>query len=189
MGLDMYLERKIYIGGKWEHNQISGDFNIYKRGLKLPLELKDVQYVVQEVCYWRKANAIHNWFVNNVQNEDDDCGQYYVSEEKLTELLNLCKEVKEKAILKDGDVVNGQTFDGKGNWVDIIEKGQVIENAEEISKILPTQSGFFFGSTDYNQWYYEDIINTIDMLEKVLKEDKEFNDKGFYTSYEYTSSW
>lgn len=38
-------------------------------------------------AYWRKVNAVHKWFVDNVQNGEDDCGEYYVSHEKLQELL------------------------------------------------------------------------------------------------------
>ena len=40
----------------------------------------------KEVCYWRKSNAIHNWFVNNIQDGKDDCGLYPVSKEKIKEL-------------------------------------------------------------------------------------------------------
>ena len=43
-------------------------------------------------AYWRKVNAVHNWFVQNVQNGEDDCGEYYVSHEKLKELLATCRQ-------------------------------------------------------------------------------------------------
>lgn len=49
---------------------------------------------------------------------------------------------------------------------------------------LPPQSGFFFGSTDTDEWYWKDIEHTIKILESVL------NDKaleGF--EFEYQSSW
>jgi hypothetical protein len=46
-----------------------------------------------KVGYWRKENQIHKWFVDNVQEGEDDCKQYYVSPDQLTELHNLCKEV------------------------------------------------------------------------------------------------
>ena len=44
-----------------------------------------------EIIYWRKANAIHKWFVENVQEGVDDCGEYEVTVEQLTELRDLCK--------------------------------------------------------------------------------------------------
>lgn len=190
MGLDMYLERKIYIGGKYDWNEVEGDFNIYRKGNKLPLQLKDVKYITEEVCYWRKANAIHCWFVKNVQNGEDDCRTYDVSRDKLEELLNICKEIKEKCPLKDGQVRNGQRFDRvQDKWIDIIEEGQVMTNTEVAEELLPTQEGFFFGSVDYDEYYYEDICRTIDSLEKILKEDDELGDKGYWVDYQYTSSW
>lgn len=50
-------------------------------------------------------------------------------------------------------------------------------------ELLPAQGGFFFGSTDYDEWYFGDIEDTITMLEGVLKETPENWD--FY----YQSSW
>jgi hypothetical protein len=45
------------------------------------------------VGYWRKANQIHKWFVDNVQKGNDDCKEYYVSEEKIKELYDLCTQI------------------------------------------------------------------------------------------------
>lgn len=36
--------------------------------------------------------------------------------------------------------------------------------------LLPTQTGFFFGSTDYDEWYYEDLEDTIRILENIIDE-------------------
>lgn len=49
--------------------------------------------VTFELAYWRKANAIHNWFVKNVQGGKDDCDEYYVPLEKLRELKEDCEKV------------------------------------------------------------------------------------------------
>jgi hypothetical protein len=49
--------------------------------------------IVNEVGYWRKANHIHNWFVFNVQNNEDRCEIYIVSKEKLKELKSICEIV------------------------------------------------------------------------------------------------
>jgi hypothetical protein len=46
-----------------------------------------------EVAYWRKANAIHRWFVDTCQDGNDDCRQSYVSREQLQKLLETCKAV------------------------------------------------------------------------------------------------
>ena len=60
---------------------------------------------------------------------------------------------------------------------------KVKKNKNSAEEFLPTQSGFFFGSTDYDEYYFEDIDLTIKQLQKILKEYK--NDFGFY----YEASW
>lgn len=47
----------------------------------------------EEIQYWRKANAIHKWFVDHVQGGKDDCGTYLVTREQLQELLETCNRV------------------------------------------------------------------------------------------------
>lgn len=121
----------------------------------------------QNIGYWRKSNQIHNWFVGNVQDGADDCGQYEVTEDKLTNLLNTCKKVLENSKLVPGKISNGQILkDGK--WQDIIEEGLVIENPATAMVYLPTCSGFFYGSTEYDEYYYNDVKETVDILERVL---------------------
>ena len=123
----------------------------------------------EQVGYWRKANQIHNWIVNNVQDGVDDCGTYEVTKDKLEELLEVCEYVKKIAILEDGKVTNGATLEN-GKWVDNYVDGKVIVNQGVIKALLPTTSGFFFGHTDYDDYYMEDVDNTIEILEKVLSE-------------------
>ncbi len=49
----------------------------------------------EDIGYWRKANAIHNWIVKNVQNDNDDCAEYVVNGEALRKLLSVVNEVLE----------------------------------------------------------------------------------------------
>lgn len=60
----------------------------------------------------------------------------------------------------------------------------VIANNELAPTMLPTQPGFFFGSTEYNTDYFDDLKETRTMIEKVLK-SAECKDMDF----EYKSSW
>lgn len=55
--------------------------------------------------------------------------------------------------------------------------------AEKDHTLLPTQSGFFFGSTDYNEWYYYDVKDTKKKLKKVLKSLKDDEVCWFYFSW------
>ena len=189
MGLDMYLTRKKYIGGKFEFNEVKGNVDISIKGVNIPIDLNKITYIDEEVAYWRKANQIHKWFVDNVQNGEDNCKSYYVKKKQLEELLRICKEVKEKAILKIKRVKFGEDYDENNNLVAVYKDMYVIDNFEEIKNLLPTQEGFFFGSTDYNEWYMQDIEYTIEILEKILKEEEELNKLGFYSEFEYSSSW
>jgi hypothetical protein len=97
MGLDMYLSKRTYVK-RWDHQKPERQHEvIVNRGGK-PREDIDssrISEVIEEVMYWRKANHIHKWFVDNVQDGVDDCKEHWVSEEKLQELLNLCEKVLE----------------------------------------------------------------------------------------------
>ncbi len=139
--------------------------------------------IISSLADWRKANQIHNWFVKNVQSGIDNCGTYEVSKDKLEELLLLCKTVVDNSKLIEGQVKNGQTY-VDGEWVDNYEDGQVIENNVIARKLLPTASGFFFGSTEYDQWYLEDIKHTVAVLEDCLK-----NTDFEHEVVMYSSSW
>lgn len=97
MGLDMYLNRKTYVKnheymGPEELHQISVKLNKKKHPY---IDLKKVSEITEQVGYWRKANAIHRWLVNNCQDGVDDCKEYSVDAAKLAELLDICKQVKE----------------------------------------------------------------------------------------------
>lgn len=188
MGLDMYLIRKKYIGGNYEHNKVKGNIEIEARGKKIPIDVNKLTYIEEDVGYWRKANQIHKWFVDNVQDGNDDCNYYDVDIKQLQDLLDICKEIKRKVKLKEGYIKNGQTLKD-GEFQDVYEDGKFIENPEVCEELLPTGSGFFFGSTDYDEYYMEDIQHTIEVLEKVIKEEKEMNENGIYTYIQYHGSW
>ena len=88
MGLDMYLTAKRYI------------YDFDDEGTALRDALKDLSVNGMEVKelsyragYWRKANHIHKWFVDNVQDGVDNCAEYLVSVEDLEKLLALVNEV------------------------------------------------------------------------------------------------
>ena len=126
MGLDMYLYRRKHLGkATIETKILNNEYSWYKND-NTTFKLENCTDILQEVGYWRKANAIHNWFVENIQKGEDDCKEYYVPYEKLVELLKICKEVKEKAIIK---------VEKKEDWEKNIFDYRTIENTEEISKI------------------------------------------------------
>ena len=59
---------------------------------------------------------------------------------------------------------------------------QVLVDHSKAEDLLPSQSGFFFGNTEYNEWYYSDLTDTVEILDNALKMG---DDWSFY----YQSSW
>lgn len=142
-------------------------------------------YIKEQVGYWRKANEIHNWFVENVQDGEDDCRYHReVTREVLEELLSMCNKVLASCRLVDGEIENGYNFDEDGNRIPILTDGKYVEDPSVAEELLPTTSGFFFGGTNYDEYYVEDIENTIDIITTVL-ETTDFEKEMIY----YVSSW
>jgi len=155
MGLDMYLIKR-----KKDKNK------------------KDLWGFEKELIYWRKANQIHNYFCNNGDVIEEQIS-YQISKEVLLDLIEKCKEVLKKAKLVDSKISNGWQYkDGKKE--ELYCDGQIIENQDEISEILPTVSGFFFGNTEYNNYYIEDIKYTLENLEQVIDLIDFENEDVFY---------
>lgn len=132
-----------------------------------------------EIGYWRKANAIHNWFVKNLADDVDNCQKVYVSSDNLQELLDTVNKVLASIELVDAKIANGQTLKN-GQWETVWVDGQTIKDSSVAERLLPTGSGFFFGSTDYDQYYVDDLEETKKILEVALAEDGE---------YYYQASW
>ena len=96
MGLDMYLHaRRVLADYDFQPDEKQISKEIYK--------LLSVEDVVEHnnsisvdipVAYWRKANAIHRWMVENVQGGEDDCGEYWVSRDAAAKLLEVCINVR-----------------------------------------------------------------------------------------------
>ena len=147
----MYLTKELYIKN-WSYMKPSERHKItIKKGGKerKDINIAKISSIIEDVGYWRKANAIHQWFVKNCQKGVDDCGKYCVLTEQLKELRDICKEI--------------------------------LADKSKASKLLPTQEGFFFGGVEYDEWYYNDLTMTMNMLDEALA-----NDNGdFY----YQSSW
>lgn len=157
MGLDMYIKRVNRTNHSIDEiNKIDNTENL-KPDLEevksfLPLHkwsFGDYYSIFHDACYWRKFNALHNWFVTNVQLGVDNCEYYELTEEHIEDCLNVLKTVLET---KD-------------------------------SSLLEPKSGFFFGSTAVDGYYFECIEVSISQLEELLTLDWETN------RFFYRASW
>lgn len=184
MGLDMYLTKKHYVQN-WEFKKPEEQYEItIKKGGEVDpsINTSKISYIETEVMYWRKANHIHKWFVDNCQDGNDDCGTYYISREKLNDLYSVCKEVIKSAKLIPGKIHNGTQWKN-GKATELFIDGLIISNPATAEELLPTAEGFFFGGTDYDEYYLDDIKETAEMLERELAIEDNRAD------YYYHSSW
>lgn len=192
MGLDMYMKKRTYVKNwDYEPKEKKNTFTIKQNGVKRPdIDPTKISAIEEEIMYWRKANAIHSWFINNCADGVDDCKEVYIEIEQIQELVDLCKQVLSKCKLKDGMITNGQKMTPNG-WEDIKEPGKYVVNAEEAHELLPTTEGFFFGSTDYDEWYIQDLKDTVKALEPYLEKDEDgkYRYGNWETSFYYRASW
>lgn len=147
MGLDMYLYAEKFVSNA-EYRNEQDKFNTIVSALEAEQFTDGHLITAVQVAYWRKANAIHAFFVDG---EEDNCEPIYVSHEHLQRLQDLCK--------------------------------QVLDNPALAEELLPTQGGFFFGSTEYDEWYMHSIKETYDKLSTLLKQIPD----GW--SFKYQASW
>lgn len=111
-----------------------------------------------EVGYWRKANHIHNWFVQNCGNGIDECHRIHINIPHLEALLDVCNKV--------------------------------LESPKDAPTLLPTQSGFFFGSIDYNEAYFNKVEDTIKIIKPIIEFMKEkLTNKEYNYEVYYQASW
>ena len=184
----MYAHRRLYVRN-WNGQSPAEQYEVKLTKGGKPVEgIKSrlVAYLEEEVMYWRKANHIHAWFVDNAQQFEDDCGSYEVEWEKLQELVDACKKVIKSSKLVPGLVTNGIAYDeNHPEGIPQRETGKVIENTSMAKELLPTRSGFFFGSEDYDQDYLDDTIQTHDWAVRMLNDHA----NGVPGEILYSSSW
>lgn len=164
MGLDMYLEVRKFVpthdwvneNGEFVRKETEGAEAIKVAGLEGLTSKEAVGITVQTTAvYWRKVNAIHNWFVNTCANGVDECQQIPVTRSQLLALRDQVELVIRK------------------------------KNPAVAQEFLPTQSGFFFGSTEYDDYYWGDMQYTAEELTRVLSETTDDYGIDFF----YQASW
>ena len=47
---------------------------------------------------------------------------------------------------------------------------QVLEDHSLAETLLPTQGGFFFGNSEYNDWYFEDVKEVYDKFSEIAED-------------------
>lgn len=147
------MEQSLYIAGydfRAEEKVVYDEITMIVRGGDLItsespsifLGYDDGNLVVQLTCaYWRKANSVHSWFVENCQGGIDECQETPIHVEQLAHLRSTCVEA-----------------------LDAYEDGE-IARAEQI---MTPESGFFFGGTEVDEWWARDMQETIDQIDRCI---------------------
>lgn len=184
----MNAARRLYVK-QWDHQSPEERYTVQiTRGGK-PLtgvQSDRISDVEEEVMYWRKANQIHSWFVDNVQGGHDDCKSYYVGWEELRRLLSVCQKVETASSLVDGLVFQGIFWEaGMAKPEERRIQGKVIKDPTVARELLPTRDGFFFGGLEYDEYYLDDVVRTREWAERMLAD----YEAGVPGDIYYSSSW
>ena len=150
MGLDMYLNARSSV------NAYDSEDSEQKALQQVPFIAANgmmVNAIEYRIMYWRKANAIHKWFVDNVQDGVDNCEEFHVSPQHLQALRDTCQ--------------------------------QVLEDKEKAGELLPPSAGFFFGTTDITDYYFDDLRHTVEGLDRALA----LAQRDRWINFSYRSSW
>lgn len=181
MGLDHGLRRNIarpVDNVDWDTatDQVARDFFAAESKWRAEVEIID----------WRKENHFHSWFVDNVQNGVDECKDSIVIKAKLMEFVDICEQLLANIELMPGDVDAGQVLTaGSTEWEQLYDVGHVLTPESEAlaERLMPTKSGFFFGSTQYNEWYWKSLNEAVKVLKPVLESMAEDDTVVYWSSW------
>ncbi len=150
MGLDMYLNARSSVNA---YDSEDGEQMALQQVPFIAANGMMVNAIEYRIMYWRKANAIHKWFVDNVQDGVDNCEEFHVSPQHLQLLRDTCQ--------------------------------QVLDNKEKAGELLPPSEGFFFGTTEITEYYFEDLRSTVEGLDRALA----LAQRDRWINFSYRSSW
>ena len=145
---------------KWDNPERANEVN-YPEDLKIfsdyiyDRNFKSVQTETSyQIGYFRKFNALHSYIVKTFADGIDNCQDIYLYKEDVEQIKKILDDVLEA-------------------------------NTEEKAKeLLPPQSGFFFGGTDYDEYYFEDVKDAADLMQNILDN---FDFENYQLVYE--ASW
>lgn len=155
MGLDI----NFFKAKRIEWNRFQKELSVYKSLPKNEQNMDDSPYRSfdpEEVGYFRKVNFLLSFF-----DYEENCEYKEISKDKLEELRHACIEIgRMKPVRYE---ITKYTYGGT-------EQVKVYSDADQkrCAELLPTQSGFFFGNTDYDQWYFNEVKEVLSWVDGVL---------------------
>lgn len=125
----------------------------------------------------------------HVDQEDQNKTEEEIYNTKLGEEILYYRKVNflipffEDSILYEeaGFILSSVHKDEIKNLIDFCE--MVLKNREKAPEILPTEEGFFFGSTEYDDYYFKCVQNVLNDFKMLLKDFEE--DCKYYIIFDY----
>ena len=93
MGLDVYLSKKTFIGAMFNATGVSGIISLTKRGKKIPIELRRVAYVIEDIYHGHKTYWLHNWLNLELLEAPANSEEREIDDEVVDRLHQACIEV------------------------------------------------------------------------------------------------
>ena len=164
----MYFSRRTYVSsfrstrdadGKWGERDVNNMELKFDDADLSHINLKNVRYIEELFGEFRKFNALHAYVVDNFGGGKDECQVIYLDIDNLIQIHEMLSLVKESLSIGD-KVIASQT--------------------------LPPSEGFFFGSTEIDEWYEKDVNEAVEVFGKIIEEHSIV---GHNASYSYQASW
>ena len=206
MGLDMYLYAEKNIS-QYDYETKDGkmsrvDNPEYDKANAFMSNMPNGEYggitITKCVAYWRKANAVHGWIVRNCANGVDECQRIYMSREDLLKLREACHiglktrdnaepddPMNDTIMLSENDLTDTQA--NVNNIINIFanqmsKKGSTTTVTED--NPIPPTMGFFFGGSAKDEYYYQELAETIETINTIIA-----SDPNEIYEYYYRASW
>lgn len=131
----------------------------------LDIDFIKVRQRRKELSYFRKVNFLVKFFNDKIVEYCEgtilDGLDIPIDKEWCEELLDKCNKVVDKY----NELKASYTPDTNGDNTILFESEEANDLfAKFASETLPTMAGFFYGSTDYDEWYLDDVKDVIEHL-------------------------
>lgn len=186
----MYAVRKLAIK-QWERETPEERYTVQVLHGGKPVRGIDptrISVVGEEVMHWRKADHIHQWFVDNVMdgNDPDSDKEYYIGCYHLKRLLEVCERVLEASDLVPGEISTSKRSDDEdAEDSSAREPGYVVNDAGVARSSLPRSDAEYSESDEYDAGYIADVKATKDWATRMLAE----TEAGVPGQVYYSFSW
>ena len=130
----------------------------------------------EEVCYFRKKNMLIPFLRKHVGIDDKTYISRAVSKKVFELLIYTIDELLASIPDEASEVIENPPDDMSDEELPYYDSlpEEIVKKCEEL---LPTQSGFFFGNTDYDIFYVWSLQQIKEDISKLLES---FDDKCFY---------